>query len=71
MTHQLTKTEANVSTTPHQKGTKNAPILSSVNSSQNDFFCESKSSSTPLEIDRSRIVPVRVFRILGFNRLDD
>ena len=48
MTHQLTKTEANVSTTPHQNGTKNAPMLSSVNSSQNDFFCESKSSSSPL-----------------------
>ncbi len=48
MIHQLTKTEAKVSSTPHQKGTKNAPILSSVNSNQNDFFCESKKSSSPI-----------------------
>lgn len=42
MTHQLTKTEAKVSPTPHQKGIKNAPMLRIVNSSQKDFFCESK-----------------------------
>jgi hypothetical protein len=42
MTHQLTRTAAKVSPIPHQNGKKNAPKLSSVNNSQNDFFCESK-----------------------------
>ncbi len=37
-THQLTKTAAKLSTTPHQKGRKNAPQLSRVNNSQNVFF---------------------------------
>jgi hypothetical protein len=47
MIHQLTKMEAKVSATPHQSGRKKAPRLSTVNSSQNDFFCESKSKSSP------------------------
>jgi hypothetical protein len=37
-THQLTKTAAKLSTTPHQKGRKKAPQLSRVNKSQNVFF---------------------------------
>jgi hypothetical protein len=42
MIHQLTKSEANVSATPHQKGIKKAPQLKRANKSQKDFFCESK-----------------------------
>jgi hypothetical protein len=38
MTHQLTKTDAKVSATPHHKGRKNAPRLKSANNNQNDFF---------------------------------
>ena len=38
MIHQLNNKATNVSATPHQKCRKNAPQLSSVNSSQNDFF---------------------------------
>ena len=45
MTHQLTKSAAKVSPTPHQKGMKNPPKLSSANSSQKDFFCESTSET--------------------------
>lgn len=41
MIHQLTRREAKVSATPHQKGMKNAPQLNRAKSSQNDFFCDS------------------------------
>ena len=42
MIHQLANRAAKVSATPHQKEKKNAPKLRIVNSSQKDFFCESK-----------------------------
>jgi hypothetical protein len=38
MIHQLTNSDAKVSTTPHQKDRKKAPQLSRVKSNQNDFF---------------------------------
>jgi predicted transcriptional regulator len=41
MIHQLTSSDAKVSTTPHHKGRKKAPRLRSVNSNQKDFFCAS------------------------------